>query len=78
MKYASLCVLCFIALIIIVTAIVPSLANLVGGFGIELPSRLARSGENPLAHSYPVTLLIVGLALLAPVIYALWRTVRPQ
>lgn len=78
MKYMIVLALCVIALIIIIVAIVPSLANLVAGLGVELPSRLAHSTENRFAHSYPVALLIVGLTLLAPVIYALWRTVLPQ
>jgi hypothetical protein len=78
MKYALVCALCVVAVIIIIAAIVPSLANLVTGLGIEIPSRFARSTESRFAHSYPVALLIVGLALLAPVVYALWRTVLSQ
>jgi hypothetical protein len=75
MKYALVCALFVIALIIIIAAIVPSLANLVAGLGVEIPSRFARLTESRFAHSYPVVLLIVGLTLLAPVVYALWRTV---
>jgi hypothetical protein len=78
MKYASMCVLCLIGLAIIVMAILPSLANLVAGFGIELPGRLSRTWEGRLAQSYPVILLIVGLVLLVPVVYALWRAVHSQ
>jgi hypothetical protein len=75
MKYVQACVLCAIALIIIVGAVVPSLGNLIGGLGVEIPSRFARLADSRFAHSYPMALLIVGLTLLALVAYALWRTV---
>lgn len=75
MKYVQACVLSAIALIILVGAVLPSLANLVAGLGIEVPSRFARLTDSRLAHSYPVVLLIVGLMLLTTVVYVLWRTV---
>jgi len=53
MKYALVCALCVVAVIIIIAAIVPSLANLVTGLGIEIPSRFARSTESRFAHSLP-------------------------
>ena len=75
MKYASACVLSAIALIIVVMAIVPSLANLVAGLGVEIRGRFSNFTESRFAHSYPVVLLLIGLSLLVPVVYALWRVV---
>ena len=75
MKYALGCTLCAVALLVVIGAIVPSLANLVAGLGVEIPGRLARTTGNRFVHSYPVALLIVGLTLLAVVAYASWHTV---
>ena len=77
MKYALVCALCVVALIVVIVAILPSLANLVAGLGVEVPGRFARPTSR-IAHSYPVALFILGLVLLAPVVYALWRTVHAR
>ena len=73
MKYALACALSLIGLVIVAAAIMPALANLAAGLGVDVPARLSRTTGARIAHSYPAVLLIIGLALLAPVIYALWR-----
>ncbi len=76
MKSTQMILLCALAIVVVVTLIIPSMANLLSGMGVELPKFLARSTHVRLAYSYPLILLVVGLMLLTSLGYILWRVVH--
>jgi hypothetical protein len=73
MKVTYVAALCLLGLVIIVKTIIPAIANLLLGMGLEMPNSLAHYRNTQVVYLYPWALLLFGLLLVGLISYGVWR-----
>jgi len=76
MKLLGIVLLSIASLAVFASMVLPVMATLVLGLGIEIPRFWARSGNSHLILLYPWVSLLIGALLLVVLGWAIWKLAR--